>query len=73
MTFRSIRIIECAAVMTAEQLRVVLPLLPCHHVISIVASLEHESQVELALNMIQGDTELKKTLIPSLTTQGMCL
>lgn len=38
--------------MTTEQIKVCIPLLPCELIRDIMAILEHDSQIEVALSMI---------------------
>jgi len=51
------RIIEVAAIMTVEQLKIVVPLLEEAEVIQTFLSLEDENQIEVVLSMIQEKKE----------------
>eukprot|EP01114_Cavostelium_apophysatum_P024531 TRINITY_DN962_c0_g1_i1.p1 TRINITY_DN962_c0_g1~~TRINITY_DN962_c0_g1_i1.p1 ORF type:complete len:429 (-),score=107.22 TRINITY_DN962_c0_g1_i1:84-1370(-) len=46
------RIAEACGVMTTEQIRVVVPLISAKHCRKILTALEHESQIEVAVSMI---------------------
>jgi len=56
------RIVEAAGVMTIEQIRVCIPLLNQEQIRDIIAVLEHENQVTVAISMIDKRDELIKLL-----------